>query len=159
MMVRRRWQRHYHSWRRLSWSAQGLCLEAAFCLGLTRLLVLTIPFRWIVALYGLEPSTTHVGLEPMAAVQIRRIRWAVQSISRHTPWDSNCLAQALAAATMLQRRRISSTLYLGVAKRDARRLDAHAWLRCGDAFVTGENGWQHFTVVATLQRPCLAQTS
>lgn len=48
--------------------------------------------------------------------------------------------QAIAAQRMLRRRRIASTLYLGVAsnreKKDA--IVAHAWLRAGDKIITGE---------------------
>jgi hypothetical protein len=50
---------------------------------------------------------------------------------------------------MLQRRRIPSTLYFGVAKDPDGNLKAHAWLRSGTQMVTGAAGRKQFTVVAT----------
>jgi hypothetical protein len=51
---------------------------------------------------------------------------------------------------MLKRRRIAATLYLGVAKKkdQPEQLAAHAWLRCGDAILTGAAGHRQFAVVA-----------
>jgi hypothetical protein len=76
---------------------------------------------------------------------------AVRSAAANTPWKSVCLPQAVAGQWMLKRRRIAATLYLGVAKKDAdpEQLAAHAWLRCGDAILTGTAGHRQFTVVAS----------
>jgi hypothetical protein len=59
------------------------------------------------------------------------------------------LVQALAAKWMLQHRRIPSTMYFGVAKDPTGQLLAHAWLRSGSEVLTGSEGRQRFTVVAT----------
>jgi hypothetical protein len=59
------------------------------------------------------------------------------------------LVQALAAKWMLQHRRIPSTMYFGVAKDATGQLRAHAWLRSGSQVLTGSEGCQEFTVVAT----------
>ena len=53
----------------------------------------------------------------------------------------------MAAQRMLRRRRLTSTLYLGVAKGEETALDAHAWLRCGRTIVIGGPGHQHYVVV------------
>jgi hypothetical protein len=50
---------------------------------------------------------------------------------------------------MLQRRRIPSTMYFGVAKDAAGQFMAHAWLRSGSQILTGSQGQQQFTVVAS----------
>ena len=80
------------------------------------------------------------------AVQISR---AVIRAAAHTPWESACLAQALAAQRMLRRRNIPGALYLGIIKGDATRpMRAHAWVRCGDLFITGAEGHRAFTVLS-----------
>ena len=78
-----------------------------------------------------------------------RIAWAVRTASRYTPWESKCLAQAMAARMMLKRRRFPTTIYLGVLKDDKAGLKAHAWIRCGERILTGAQGHGQFTVVAT----------
>jgi hypothetical protein len=49
---------------------------------------------------------------------------------------------------MLQRRGISSNLYLGVDRGQEQWLQAHDWLLCGHQFVTGEPQHERFTAIA-----------
>ena len=86
---------------------------------------------------------------PQDPQQIGRVAWAVNKISKYTPWQSKCLVQAIAAKRMLQARQIVSTLYLGVKKSNSQQLEAHAWLRSGSLYLTGGQGHKYFTVVAT----------
>jgi len=74
---------------------------------------------------------------------------AILTMSRHLPWESKCLVQAISGKMMLRRRQIPSTLYLGVAKKEDGDLNAHAWIRCGDRILTGARGHRQFTVVAS----------
>jgi hypothetical protein len=87
--------------------------------------------------------------DPGQQERVRRIGRAVVTMSRHTPWESQCLVQAIAAKMMLRRRGVPSTLYLGVTKDDATGLSAHAWVRSGDVVLTGAAGRERFTVIAT----------
>ena len=69
-----------------------------------------------------------------------RIRLArVNRITEHTLWESKCLVRAMTARKLLKEAGIHSTLYLGVGK-DEGKMIAHAWLRCGQMYVTGGNG-------------------
>lgn len=119
-----------------------LFLESTVALALARLVVLMVPFRVYSRAMGKNgessPETTH-------AEVLSRVRWALDSVSRHAPWRSKCLEQALAAKMMLRRRGIANTLYVAVA-RDA-ALEAHAWLRSGNICVTGEAEFDRYTVV------------
>ena len=54
-------------------------------------------------------------------------------------WESKCLVRAMTARKLLKEAGIHSTLYLGVGK-DEGKMIAHAWLRCGQMYVTGGNG-------------------
>ena len=133
--------------RRLSWPDRRLVLEALVWLAAMRLAVRWVPFLRIVSWMRLEPGETPTQPAPAVAGQIG---WAVRGVAARTPWQSACLVQALAAARMLQRRRLAATLYLGAARNPARRdeLQAHAWLRCGALVLTGESESRHFPVLA-----------
>jgi hypothetical protein len=126
---------------------QRLFLEALFWLALSRMAILTVPFRRIAPFLGRTMAETPAHALPHATVPAY-ISWAVRTASRYTPWESKCLAQAMAAKMMLKRRRFPSTLYLGLLKEGEKGLSAHAWLRCGDRILTGAPVHRQFTVVA-----------
>ncbi|MEZ5681826.1 MAG: lasso peptide biosynthesis B2 protein [Erythrobacter sp.] len=68
---------------------------------------------------------------------IRRVRLAVARAHRNLPGDAACLPQALAARRMLERRGISSTLYIGTMRDEGGHRRFHAWLKVGEEWVTG----------------------
>ncbi len=70
----------------------------------------------------------------------------VNRIADKTPWESKCLVRALTARYLLHRKRIATTMYLGVGKDEDGAMIAHAWLRCGKCYVTGGNGEAYATV-------------
>jgi hypothetical protein len=131
---------------RLSWADRLLLAETCLFLGVARALVLIVPFG------KLAPHLDKVnGERPEVVAEeeiIRRVARAIWLVSRHTPWRSNCMAQALAGKTLLARRGLSSTLYLGVAK-EGEQMAAHAWLRCGPRILTGAAGHERYTVITT----------
>lgn len=132
----------------LSWPDRWLLLEAGFCLGLARLSVLMVPFRWLTRAMRQQLGETSIDDDSVMRWQRERLAWALRSISWHTPWSSNCLAQGLAGKYMLRRRRLASTLYLGVAKDEQANFAAHAWLRSGTVVLTGGTHPERFTVIA-----------
>jgi hypothetical protein len=138
-------------WRRRSRAERLLLLEAVVLLGVARLLLITIPFRWLAASLGKRMNESCARIAESDLQHARLVGQAVRSAANNTPWESVCLPQAVAGQWMLKRRRIPATLYLGVAKDEAKpeRLAAHAWLRCGDVILTGNSGHRQFTVVAT----------
>lgn len=77
------------------------------------------------------------------------VRRSVLCVARWVPWRSKCLDQALAAQRMLNRRGFSTTLYLGMARDESDAWVAHAWVRCGKAWVVGYQSDQTYAVVAT----------
>jgi hypothetical protein len=128
---------------------KGLLLEALALLGLARMAVLLLPFRWVARLLGKQEAQTPVQEDAANVVHIRRIGTMVRKTSQNVPWTSKCLDQALAAKIMLARRGIATTVYFGV-KNDANgRLEAHAWLRSGTLYVTGGSIRDRFTVINT----------
>jgi len=120
-------------------------------LGVARLLVLSVPFRWLAKSLGQhmrESAQEAASTEVALAMLVGR---AVQSAANNTPWQSVCLPQAVTGQWMLKRRNISATLYLGVMKAEHKpeQLAAHAWLRCGSRILTGAAGHRQYTVVST----------
>jgi hypothetical protein len=141
-LLRKLWQ--------LSWADRFLLVEAWIQLGAARFTLLTTPFRRIAPRLGRQqrppPAPTQGGSTflPTAA----RVAWAVETMSRHTPWESACLAQAIAGKYMLRRRGVASALYLGTRKDEHSQLLAHAWLRVGARIVLGGSGHDTFTALA-----------
>lgn len=128
-----------------------LFAEAYVTLGIMRLAVLTVSFKRLAA--SLEQSQFYeesVALTEQERVIAQTIGRAVQRAANHTPWKSACLVQALAAQKMLQKRNVPGRFYLGVAKEEtvADSMKAHAWLQCDDIILTGEGGYEDFTVLS-----------
>ena len=141
--------RTFSALRKRSWSERTLLFEALFWLGVARFSVLVIPFRYIAPHLGSHMHVTPTESESKQAITTRHVGQAVRLVARHTPWYSNCLAQAIAAKTMLRLRGIPSTLYLGATKEEDQELYAHAWLRSGGLIVTGGGIHQRFKVLST----------
>ena len=119
---------------RLPLGSKVLLLEAWITLGLCRGMVLTLPFRWIVPrLRARLPDSAHVS----GQAEARAVGWALQVAGKYTPWKSTCLAQAIAGKRMLHRRKLPSTLFLGVRKGEEDEFEAHAWLDCDSITLTG----------------------
>ena len=79
--------------------------------------------------------------------EARHISWVVTLTASNTPWESKCLVQALTAQKMLKNKGISTTIYLGVRK-EGNEMKAHAWVRCGQYYVTGGAIREQYAVVA-----------
>ena len=109
--------------------------EATVMLALARLVVLTVPFRFLASWLRRRPETascdTHL---------LRAVGKAVTVAARNVPWNAVCLPQALAAKAMLARRGCGSALHLGATFDPKGKLIAHAWLVAGGQIVVGAAG-------------------
>jgi len=133
-----------------------LLAEAGGWLVAARLAVWFVPFRRLAAGLGDKMVESPAAENEVQRATVAPIGWAVQGLGRRLPWMSQCLVQAVAATWMLQRRRIPSTLYFGLAKDVSGQLEAHAWVRSGTQVLTGARGRDAFTVVATFAAPGLS---
>lgn len=120
------------------------------------LLVRMVPFeRWSFLLGVKGEITPHEPLPDHAQRHMWRIQRAMSYVISHLPGTGrrfSCLIRAAASQWMLRRRKISSTLYLGV-KRNADskpfRIKSHAWLRCGEHIIAGDGPHvQDYTEIA-----------
>ena len=138
-----------HKFLRCSRADRLLLLEALFWLGWAKLLLLIVPFRWIAPRLGRQMTESPDSLTEAERPLIRRVGWAVQAIARYLPLGFVCLPQAMAAKWMLRRRRMPSTLYLGLRREEKANLTAHAWLRVGAKIITGRTAIMDHRVIAT----------
>ena len=134
---------------RHDWAGRGLLLEALAWLCWAKLLLLLLPFRWIAPRLGRPMAESPATIGKSERRLASRVSWAVESVARHAPLSFVCLPQAIAAKWMLRRRRLASTLYLGVARPDEVKITAHAWLRAGDKILTGRAESRTHTTLAT----------
>jgi Transglutaminase-like superfamily len=133
--------------KRLSRPERGMLLEALIWIGAARIAILLFKFRHTARLLGLGQQITPVELTPAQSAVATRIGWAVRTAATRIPRANTCLVQTLAAAAMMRWREIPCMVCLGVAKGSS-DIVAHAWLRCGDAVVTGENGHERFIPIS-----------
>ncbi len=73
---------------------------------------------------------------------------SVRRVAKYVPWRCKCLEQAIIAKIMLNKRKMESTLYLGVSKKEEKMV-AHAWVRYGNNIITGKRGYNKYTVVSS----------
>lgn len=113
-----------------------------------RVVVLTLPFRlWSSRLGVLGGKTTAEASDPQAVARVRRV---VNGVANRVPWNANCLNRALAAASLLRREQTAYTVSLGVRhSADGSGLEAHAWVRVGETFVTGEAEQHTFQILSS----------
>jgi hypothetical protein len=109
--------------------------EAVLMLALARLMVLTVPFRFMAPWLARAPDTGTCDEELLSSV-----RRAVMTAARNVPWNAVCLPQAMAAKAMLARRGCGSSFHLGAGFGAADKLIAHAWLVAGGKVVVGAAG-------------------
>lgn len=114
---------------------------------------LLIPFRLLTPYLGTHMlNTPYIPLPAKLQKKVSTISIAINRAVYYMPWKVKCLVQAMAGKFMLKHRKIESTLYLGVVKNNEIQIKAHAWLRCGDQIVCGEQGIERFTVISIFGR-------
>jgi hypothetical protein len=82
----------------------------------------------------------------------RLVRRSIRRAARVSPLRSDCLPQALAAATLCRWLTVPAALHLGVRRetkgQGRRQLEAHAWVTAGRVAVSGGDGFDSFVAVA-----------
>ena len=119
------------TFRRLNWHTKGLMLHTFILMGIVRLSILKVPFKKISPYIGEKNKESSYEMDPLSYQKAKEISDIVAIMSRHTPWESKCLVQAMVAQYMLKKAHIPTTLYLGVCKGAQGEMKAHAWLRYG----------------------------
>jgi len=154
--------RKLRAWQRMPGFVRAWLLPVWLLLGMAKLLIFSVTFR------RLAPHLGHAAgasaflplLTPAQQAKARLISRAVQTAARHTPWNSNCFPQAVAARVLLGLYGIPYTLCFGLLRNAASgEIQAHAWVAAGPVAVTGGVSFDRFTVVGVfasrpLPAPC-----
>ncbi len=143
-----KWKRRINKYMKLSWKIKIVLVIVFFLMGIIRLAILIVPFKYLASMIGEKMSETSYEASRKELSRAYKVGWCVNKMSDFTPWESKCLVQALTAQLILKVLGISSTLYLGIAREESNKLVAHAWLRCGELIVTGADVKERFKEVA-----------
>lgn len=125
---------------------KSLTLWAWFYSAIFRLQILVRKSKDMKKKWGIEGEESMMELDLEAYRYARRVSYAVNQVCNKTKWESKCLVRALTAQKLLKRKNLSSTLYLGCGVDEKGEMIAHAWIRCGQVYVTGGNGHQYAIV-------------
>lgn len=140
--------KHLINFLKLPFQIKITMIEAFLCLGFSRFIIWRFQFKRFAWIFGEVNRETEFSNDTIDIKKVKEVSRAIQIMSRYTFWESKCLAQAYAAKIMLNRRKQKSTVYFGVAKDQQGEMTAHAWVRCGELFVTGGYGSKEFTVTS-----------
>ena len=150
----------------LFWNMRFKCklffiLSILLC-GLARACILTLPLRRLAPYFGqfAKTSTFSVLINQQQTRQAVFIRRFVSLAAKYTPWNSNCLTQAMVAKFWCGLFKIPYVFYIGFAKSptDVSGYKGHAWVTAGPILLTGGNGFLEYKVVSTytVRTACLA---
>lgn len=125
-------------------------LEATIVLAATKLLIGLIPLRKIARYLGNLNTKPADYLTPSQLKKSRSVQSALLKSARNIPWNSVCLDQALACLIMLKLRGLPYSLFLGIRKgQERKKLQAHAWIKCGKEIIIGDHETASYIIVAT----------
>ncbi|MFM2484967.1 lasso peptide biosynthesis B2 protein [Celerinatantimonas yamalensis] len=139
----------FHKFARQTYFVKLWAAPVWVLLGLTKLMIFTLPFRLLASRLG-TPQGNQYWVPLLSDTQQRRaqqISRVVQGMAVYTPWNSNCFPQAITARVLLGLYGIPGTLFFGLAKDHQHELSAHAWVVAGQIRVSGGYSFNQFTVM------------
>ena len=116
-----------------------MTITVYFYVAYYRLCLLLVPMPRIEKMIGVRGAESEAE-ETLENIKLAKlVGFHVNRVTAHLPLKRKCFVRALSARKILMKRGVNTTLYLGVGKEDGNMV-AHAWLRCGQLYVTGGNG-------------------
>lgn len=111
-------------------------MEAVAYLFAAKLMLLILPFK-----YFTRSNTGKNYIDNGFDFKyLSNIKVAISRANRLAWWTNVCLVQSFAARWMLQRRKIKSSMSIGVNFDKHQKLIAHAWLKVADFEVVAKDG-------------------
>lgn len=135
---------------RISFQAKILVIRVFILTAISRFAMKYIDFCKLKKYMGQQSIETSYEDDKNYEIYLKRLSFVIQKVAKYTPWESKCLVQALTAQHILHKKKLKTTLYLGVNKEN-NELIAHAWIRCGSFYVTGGDG-ENYGVVAKFSK-------
>ncbi|MFT5964460.1 MAG: hypothetical protein ACI9L6_001198 [Flavobacterium sp.] len=115
-----------------------LFIEAVFFLFFSKLF-LFLPFKYCIKRFDSNAVLSQKG-DP---IFLRKVQLAISRANKLAFWKNICLVKSFGARFMLQRRNISSVMYLGLQFTDEKELVAHAWLIANEVYITPKGRTEH----------------
>ncbi|MCH9755760.1 MAG: lasso peptide biosynthesis B2 protein [Gammaproteobacteria bacterium] len=125
-----------------------------FCLcGIARLCINLFPLKRLAPYFGTLHKNTIFStiLTPKQRHHAIQLKRSIKLAAKYTPWDSNCLTQAMVAKFWCKHLNIPYILYIGFAK-DIEKpggYASHAWLTAGPVAITGDHSFSSFRVISS----------
>lgn len=127
--------------------------------GFVRLALLVFPFQFISRHLGHFYQNTQLSslVDVEDQTLAKRIGKIIELVARYTPWESQCLVQAIMARTMFGFYKISYVMHLGAAydSEAQKNFMAHAWIKVGPWVVTGRAGHERYGVLCSFVTPAV----
>ncbi|NET56514.1 MAG: lasso peptide biosynthesis B2 protein [Symploca sp. SIO2E6] len=144
--------RRLHKFIYLSVRERQLLIKTFTLLGLIRLGLWLLPFHTLHQ--QLVNMSQAYSISPKVVTpSIDEIVWAVDVSSHYTPGGAKCLARALTTQFLMTRHGYSPELCIGVAKGEAGKLEAHAWVKSQGEVVIGHLGnLSRFTLLPSIEK-------
>lgn len=128
-------------------------------IGFASAAIALVPFRRLAPLLGRNLGATS--LMPIVPIRVLpravQIRTAIAIAAKYAPFRSDCLPQALVAATLCRWGRVPYAVHFGaaLANQESRgKLLAHAWVQAGPVAITGGTpSFRTYGVVACFVPP------
>ncbi|MDF1646831.1 MAG: lasso peptide biosynthesis B2 protein [Legionellaceae bacterium] len=146
---------------RISFKLKGLFVLNFFLCGIARMCINLFPLKHLSPYLGTLHKNTIFStiLSPKQhhhAIQLKR---SIKLVAKYTPWNSNCLTQAMVAKFWCKRLHIPYILYIGFAKDTEKPSGyaSHAWLTAGPVAITGEHSFSSFRVISSYVTPTVIQ--
>lgn len=136
----KRFFRYIRRFFELPWKEKLFFCEAVFFLLTAKLMLLALPFRICV-----KTIAPHNCSEQPTIDVLKQVKSAIARANRLSFWKNVCLVQSFAARWMLQRRKINSTLSIGIKKDPEMKISAHAWLMAGNFYIV--SGAKDFQII------------
>jgi hypothetical protein len=128
-----------------------LLIRAAVLLWIVRLGLWILPFQRLRDLLS-KKNRKPIAEATTELASIRKITRSVKRMSRYVP-AATCLAQALVTITMLEEAGLPASLRIGVARSEAGKIEAHAWVESmGKVIIGGTHvDLKRFTVLHAVE--------
>jgi len=146
-------QQKAHIFWRMRFKLKCLYFINFFLCGVARAFINLFPLKRLAPYFGELYSNTIFStlLSPKQRAHAIQLRRSIALAAKYTPWDSNCLTQAMVAKFWCKHLNIPYILYIGFAK-DANKPNgyaSHAWLTAGPVAITCEHSFSSFKVVSS----------
>jgi hypothetical protein len=123
-----------------------LFFKAYILSGLVKLTLVFLPFSKVLKWQGEINIESPECPDQFSAEFRKSLQSAMRLCRKYTIWETECYTQALTAKILLNKKRISGTVYIGFKKEDTGSYMGHAWLRSFDRFITGYEEKNAYTV-------------